>query len=251
MEKEKKINLASSDGNPEIFYTLQGEGRHIGETSTFVRLSGCNLQCVWCDTPYTWNWTGSNFEHNGNQKYLKEEQRIQMTSGEAINRITGEKGERIVFTGGEPLMQQEALTDLLVDLKKERPDYRIEIETNGTIKPQSLLVQLVDQFNVSVKLSNSNMPEKKRLKNEAIQAYADLDKADFKFVIDSEADINEVLALVEEYQIPKNRVYLMPQGVTPEEQSIKEQWVADLCKEYMFNFTPRLHIKLWGTKRGV
>jgi organic radical activating enzyme len=243
------INLAGQNGEPEIFNTLQGEGRNIGEPATFIRLSGCNLQCVWCDTPYTWNWTGTDFEHNGEQKYVKEEERVTINIGEAVSRVTGEQSERVVITGGEPLMQQASLIELVTQLKAE--GLRVEVETNGTIKPKDELVEQVDQFNVSVKLSNSNMPEKKRLKRPALEAYADIEKADFKFVIDTEDDVKQILELLGDYGIPNNRVYLMPQGVSQEEQNAKERWVAELCKEHQFNFTPRLHIALWGSERGV
>lgn len=253
MDKDpyKILNFASSNGEPEIFETIQGEGRHIGEPATFMRLSGCNLQCVWCDTPYTWNWTGTDFEHNGDQKYVKEEQRISLTVGEAVNRISGQTNERIVITGGEPLMQQNQITNLIVQLRSEYPEYRFELETNGTIKPNPALIDLVDQFNVSVKLQNSGMPEKKRLKSPALETYAQLPKADFKFVIDTPEDLEQVLALAEQYDIPATRIYLMPQGINQEQQTEKEQWVAELCKQYKFNFTPRLHIALWGDERGV
>lgn len=250
-DRTRQINLASQNGEPEIFDTLQGEGRHIGEPSTFMRLSGCNLQCVWCDTPYTWNWTGTDFEHNGEQKFVPEEQRITLDIGEAVNRLTAEKNDRVVITGGEPLMQQQAITNLIAGLRGEYPEYKFEIETNGTIKPTMALIEMVDQFNVSVKLENSNMPEKKRLKKPALETYARLPNADFKFVIDTKEDLEQVLALQEEYAIPASRIYLMPQGINQEQQAEKEQWVAELCKDNQFNFTPRLHIALWGSKRGV
>lgn len=246
-----ELRVSAEQGEPEIFGTIQGEGRHLGEPATFIRLSGCNLQCIWCDTPYTWNWTGTDFEHNGNQKYVKEEEQITLAIGEAVNRITGEKAERVVITGGEPLMQQKAILELVTMLKDADPTIKAEIETNGTIAPTNALQAQIDQFNVSVKLENSNMPAKKRLKANALETFASMPNADFKFVIDTPNDLEQVLHLKGDYDIPTDRIYLMPQGVSQEEQEAKSQWVADICKQYNFNFTPRLHIALWGAKRGV
>lgn len=250
-QQKTSINLASQNGEPEIFNTLQGEGRNIGEPATFMRLSGCNLQCIWCDTPYTWNWTGTDFEHNGNQKYVKKDEQIQLAIGEAVNRITSETAERVVITGGEPLMQQQSIVELVKQLKEANPNIRAEIETNGTIQPSEALKEQIDQFNVSVKLDNSNMPIRKRLKPKALKTFAELPNADFKFVIDTPEDLKQIFALQTEYDIPTNRIYLMPQGVSQSEQEAKSKWVADICKKNNFNFTPRLHIALWGAKRGV
>lgn len=252
----RKINLATEYSpelpkRPEIFYTLQGEGRSLGKPSTFMRLSGCNLQCIWCDTPYTWNFEGTDYYHEGEKKYSREEESIKLDIGDAVNRITQEMCQRVVITGGEPLVQQNALLELITEIKVIDNDYRFEIETNGTIVPTTELYDLVEQFNVSVKLSNSGMPESKRLKENALLFFSRSKKADFKFVVADESDLEEVIALKEQYEIPSNRIYLMPEGINPEEQSETEPMVAELCKEYGFNFTPRLHIQLWGSKRGV
>ncbi|MCA9329066.1 7-carboxy-7-deazaguanine synthase QueE [Candidatus Saccharibacteria bacterium] len=245
------LTVSAEQGEPEIFSTIQGEGRHLGEPATFIRLSGCNLQCIWCDTPYTWNWTGTNFEHNGDQKFVKENEQITLAVGEAVNRITGETAERVVITGGEPLIQQTNIVELVKQLKEANPNIRVEIETNGSIAPTNALQEQIDQFNVSVKLRNSTMPEKKRLKPRALKTFAEMPNADFKFVIDTPDDLEQVLTLQTDYDIPTDRIYLMPQGVSQEEQVAKSQWVADICKQNNFNFTPRLHIALWGAKRGV
>lgn len=235
------MRLAGQEGQPEIFYTLQGEGRSVGEPATFIRLSGCNLQCVWCDTPYTWKW--GEFERG--------EQQVSLDIGEAVDRITGLECQRVVITGGEPMTQQTGVNELIEHIKGIDDQYRIELETNGTILPNGRTLENVDQFNVSPKLSNSGMPYEKRIKPNVLSRYNETGKADFKFVVDTETDIGEVLQIVSEVGISKGNVYLMPQGRTEDEQLSREQWVAELCKKYQFNFTPRLQVALWGTKRGT
>lgn len=247
----EKLRVSNQDGQPEIFNTIQGEGRNMGEPATFMRLSGCNLQCVWCDTPYTWNWNGTSFEHHKGVKYDRDEQTLTLDVGQAVDRITGFESSRVVITGGEPLLQQANLLGVVEALRQDERDFRVEIETNGTVMPRPALVEQVDRFNVSPKLSNSGMDKDKRYKPEVLRAYAEMKQADFKFVVDTPGDVAEVMEIIEEAGMPNDRVYLMPQGVSQAEQVEKEQWVAELCKIYQFNYTPRLHINLWGDKRGV
>lgn len=236
-----ELRIAQELQEPEIFYTLQGEGRNIGEPATFIRLSGCNLACVWCDTPYTWDWNN----------YDREQEQLTIDIGTASDRITGLKCERVVITGGEPMLQQKSLNELITHIKGIDPQYRFEVETNGTVKPKKETIDNVDQFNISPKLSNSGMAGYKRIKIDILKEYLATEKADFKFVVDSHDDIYEVKLLQEQVNIPNNRIYLMPQGITEPEQENKAAWVAELCKEYKYNFTPRLHIALWGSGRGV
>lgn len=248
------MKLARLEGRPEIFYTIQGEGKSLGKPSIFVRTSLCNLHCIWCDTDYTWNWKGTKFQHvndgtQGYEKFEKSEWIVELHASTVLEEINKFPCKSVVITGGEPLLQQKALMQLCEVLKNE--GYWIEMETNGTIMPDTALASHVDQFNVSPKLENSNNPKNLRLKPKALDYFSKEEKSIFKFVINSEKDLEEVLEIGEEYGIPFHRIYLMPQGTLPEELNAKRLWLVDICKTYGFNFTDRLHIQLWGNKKGV
>lgn len=247
----EQLKIASQEQQPEIFYTLQGEGRHTGEPATFLRLSECNLQCSWCDTPYTWNFEGTPYKHDDDVKYSRDEQQILLTVGEAVHRITQEKAKRLVISGGEPMLQQRKLIELAQGIKAEDPNFKIDIETNGTVIPDEAFIPLVDLFTVSPKLANSGNALSKRERPKALQAYVDIPHADFKFVVTREMDIYDINLIIDNYGIKPERVYLMPEGRTQDEIENHIGLVADICKEYGYNFTNRLHIELWGDKRGV
>ena len=247
----KDLRFANMEGQPEIFHTVQGEGRHMGEPSVFARFSGCNLQCVWCDTPYTWNWTDKDYEHDTGVKYDRAEQTLRIDVGLAVDQITGYNCKRLVVTGGEPLIQQSGVISLIDTLREVDPDYWLEIETNGTIVPKPELVERVNQFNVSPKLLNSNNAKDKRDVPEAMEAFVAIPQADFKFVLQGEDDITEVLALVDKYRIPPHRVDIMPEGRTLEEVETRQRDLVEFAKEHNFNITTRLHVIVWGAKRGV
>jgi 7-cyano-7-deazaguanosine (preQ0) biosynthesis protein QueE len=236
-----ELRIAQEEQQPEIFYTLQGEGRNVGNPATFIRLSGCNLACVWCDTPYTWDW----------QNYDKKEEQMKIDIGTAQDRITGLQCERVVITGGEPMLQQTSLNELIEHIKGIDDQYRFEVETNGTIMPKERTIENIDQFNVSPKLDNSGMPYHKRIKPDVLKALNETGKADFKFVIDTDYNIEEVEVIQDQIGIQSDHIYLMPQGKTEAEQLEKETWLAEKCMFNKYNFTPRLHIQLWGSKRGV
>ncbi len=242
------LKLAKLFGKPEIFYSIQGEGKNVGQPSIFVRLSLCNLTCVWCDTAYTWNWENTSFEHNKKEKFKKDDWLIQLSDDELITKVKEFPCKNLIFTGGEPLVQHKDLSRVL---KKLPSGYHIAFETNGTIVPTPELDNLTDQYNVSVKLSNSRVPEADRIVDKAIQFFASSPKANFKFVVDAESDVKEVVSLVERFTIPLHKVYLMPQGTTAEALKEKELWVLELCKKYGFNYTTRIHIQLYGDKKGV
>jgi len=253
---ETMIKLAKLNGEPEIFFSIQGEGRNLGSPSVFIRLSLCNLYCVWCDTDYTWNWKGTDFAHVKDSdalytKYTKEEVIIQMTDEQIIETIESYQCANLVFTGGEPLVQQKDLLHLLKTLREKNAGYRMEIETNGTIIPSEEMDALLDQYNVSVKLTNSKIRERERIRPEAIGFFSATPKSNFKFVVDSEIDVDEVLQIVNEFNINPRKVYLMPQGMTVQSLREKQQWVIEKCKKYSFNYTDRLHIQIYGDKRGV
>ncbi len=250
------MKLASLNGAPEIFHTIQGEGKSLGMPSVFVRLSLCNLHCIWCDTDYTWNWKGTRFTHVRDnepdyEKYEQDEMIITMDPESVANLVLRYDCPNIVLTGGEPLMQQDELTRLLSILRHQIPGLHVEIETNGTLKPQTSLADLIDQYNVSPKLANSNNKKSLRDKPEVMRYLASSVKSNFKFVVDGRDDLSEVLELVQNYSIPPRKVYLMPQGTSPETLKEKRSWLTDVCMENNFNFTDRMHIHLFGNKRSV
>ena len=249
------LRFATEQGNPdkpEIFDTVQGEGRNLGRPVVFARLSGCNLQCSWCDTPYTWAFTEKLAEkHDEGKVYNRSQEQIKISVGEAIDQISTLKIPRLVVTGGEPMTQQAAITELANGLKANNEDYWVEIETNGTVVPKPETIEAIDQFNVSPKLENSGNSKAKRDKAPAMEAYVASGKADFKFVVFGDQDLPEILELVEKYKIPHERVFLMPEGRTEEEVERHQKELVQLAIDNNFNVTTRLHVLIWGAKRGV
>ena len=128
--------------------------------------------------------------------------------------------------------------------------FHCEVETNGTLAPNAEMQASISQWNVSPKLAHSGVTQERRDVAEALQAFAELDNAYFKFVIANPSDADEVCGLVDRYAIPSQRVILMPEGTT--RQAIEEggKWVADICADKGFRFSTRMHILLWGDKRG-
>lgn len=249
------LRFATQEGTtdqPEIFDTIQGEGRNIGSPVVFARLSGCNLQCSWCDTPYTWAFTERLAErHDEGKAYDKEAEQVKVTIGDAIDQITGYPLKRLVVTGGEPMLQQKGILELARGLKADTPEYWIEVETNGTIAPEPDVIAAVDQFNVSPKLENSGNSEAHRRKDKAMQTLVRCGKADFKFVVTDEVDITEILELKDAYDIPPERIFLMPEGRTKEEVEANTDRLVEVATQLGFNVTTRLHVLIWGAKRGV
>lgn len=250
------LQIALLDGKPEIFYSLQGEGKSIGKPSIFIRLSLCNLYCFWCDTDYTWNWENTNYPHQNDkkanyQKFKKAENIIKLSDKQIISEVQKYNCNRLIFTGGEPLVQQKKLLPLLNQLKKQNPQYYIEFETNGTIIPKPELDLLTNQYNVSLKLAHSKVSLQERLKLQAIDFFAQNPKSNFKFVVDSPKDLDEILEIIQKYAIFHDKVYLMPQGTEPATLQKKQQWLVEICKQYQFNYTDRLHILIYGDKKGI
>lgn len=206
----------------EIFYSLQGEGINIGQPSVFLRLSGCHLRCVWCDTKYTWD--------------LKSGKK--MSPEEVLKEIKKYPTKHLVVTGGEPLIQQNEL----IKLFKKLSNYYIEIETSGSLP--TFLNKYINHYNCSPKLSNS---KNKRIHLEKFPA----EKTYYKFVVDSKKDLKEIKEFIRKYNINREQIFLMPQGIKKRELLKRSQWLAEICKQENFRFTPRLHINLWGNKRKV
>ncbi len=224
----------------EIFYSIQGEGRLIGTPSVFIRTSGCNLRCVWCDTPYTsWNPEGEDW-----------------TIKEVLREVRKHSARHIVITGGEPLLAAE-IQELAAALK--RVGAHITIETAATIfKPVAC-----DLVSLSPKLANSTpwkrqqgkfaqMHEKRRLDLDVIQKFIDGYDYQLKFVADQKRDFDEIRAILDQLKdVDSGRVLVMPQGKTVKESRGKSRWIVELCKKNGFGYTPRLHIELYGNRRGT
>jgi len=250
------LKIALYKNIPEIFYTIQGEGKNIGKPSVFIRLSLCNLYCFWCDTDYTWNWEKTSFKHQNDSKVaykkFKKEDSLKIMSEEEILEILKQYPcENLVITGGEPLVQKKDLLGLLQILKSYNPNYHIEFETNGTIVPDKKLDVLTDQYNVSIKLHNALVSEKERINKEAALFFAQSPKSNFKFVVDIPQDLEEIQNLLEKFAIEPKKVYIMPLGTNMKSLQKKQQWLVEICKQQGFNYTDRLHILIYGNKRGV
>ena len=242
------LTLATTTpGEPEIFASLQGEGASAGYPSSFIRLSRCNLACTWCDTAYTWRFTGDNRPHRDGATYDRAVNQVTLDEADVAARIMALGGNRLVITGGEPLLQGAALTRMLALLE----GHRVEIETNGTVAPHPALDPLVAQYNVSPKLSHSGNPIDIALIPERLSAWTAEPKAYFKFVISAPKDIAEVLALQAEYAIPAERIILMPEGTSSAVLQQRSRWLAALALDHGLRFTDRLHIHLYGDTRGT
>lgn len=244
------LTLSKDDsGQPEIFHSLQGEGPFIGRPSVFVRLSGCNLFCRWCDTPYTWNWEGTDFVHDRQRKYNKANEQAALDADDLYQRIQIFNCHNIIFTGGEPLVQQKRLIPLLQKLSEN--GYRNEFETNGTITPLPEIDALTAHYSVSPKLSNSGIPEDKRILDEALAFFAATDKAIFKFVITNDTDHAELLTLEERFKLQRERIFLMPEADTVDQLNRAQSATAALCMKHGYRYSDRLHLRLYGSGRGV
>ncbi|HSU58575.1 MAG TPA: 7-carboxy-7-deazaguanine synthase QueE [Bryobacteraceae bacterium] len=223
----------------EIFYSIQGEGMLVGVPSVFVRTSGCNLRCTWCDTPYTsWQPEG-------------ETQSIDETAGivEAFD------AGHVVVTGGEPMIAPE-----IVELTKRLRDagLHITIETAGTVYAR---VEC-DLMSISPKLSNSTPLEREggrwAAQHERLRYQPDILRrlmSDYpyqlKFVVAQPEDMSEIEAMRNDLRAPASTIVLMPEGTRPDVIRERGLWLAEICKSTGYRYSPRLHIDLWGDKRGV
>ena len=220
----------------EIFYSIQGEGMLAGVPSVFVRTSGCNLRCTWCDTPYT-SW-----------KPEGQERSVESIAEE----VAGLGASHVVITGGEPMIAPgiEELTRRLTG--------HITIETAGTVDADVRC----NLMSISPKLANSTpqdreggrwaaQHERLRYRPEILKRLISRYPYQLKFVIADPADLAEVRAIVTGIGAASERVLLMPEGVDPNVLAERGRWLVDICKQQGFRFSPRLHIQLWGNRRGV
>ncbi len=221
----------------ETFLSLQGEGMLAGVPSFFIRTSGCNLRCRWCDTPYT-SWLPE-----GSRRPVEE------LVDEAVRSGAG----HAVVTGGEPLLQRE-IGDLTAALS--RAELHVTVETAGTVAPAFSC----DLLSLSPKTANSDPPGSRRERHRALRRdltslrrlLQRFPEHQLKFVVEGADDLPEILELVGEVGgIAPPRVLLMPQGRTASEVAQRAAVVAALCLEHGFRYTPRLHLDLFGGGRGV
>lgn len=245
-----QLNLARNDeGDAEIFRSIQGEGPMAGRDRAFIRLSGCNLHCRWCDTAYTWNWIGTPFAHDTAPKYAPAQEMVKLDVADAAARVLALGAEGVVITGGEPLMQRAGLIALIGALKAGAP--RVEIETNGSIAPDADLAARVDLFIVSPKLAHSGNEDALALKPHALAAFAALEHAHFKIVCRDPADVALAAALAARFAVPARRISVMPEGVTSETLRARLPALSDAARAHGFAVSDRLHIHKFGQKRGI
>lgn len=233
------LKLATtSPGVPAIFATLQGEGPHTGRPSTFVRLSGCNLTCVWCDTPHTWDWS----------RFDKAVEQVVMDAEAVAGHVRALGPRAVVVTGGEPLAQQAglvALCDALGD------DFTVDIETNGTLVPKPALAVRLHTLVVSPKLANSGVDRRLRERGQSLAWFAAHERAWFKWVITDESDCDEINAMVNRHGMRRDRVMLMPEGTDVGTLDERLPEVASWALARGWSLSDRLHVRLWGGGRGV
>lgn len=220
--------------------TIQGEGPHAGQRAAFLRLSGCNLACSWCDTPYSWDW--ARYDHA---------RETHPTHPAALaEQIDNLRTDLLVVTGGEPLLQPRGLVGLQHELFMRGWPGTIDVETNGTRPPPGDLA--VSLYVVSPKLANSGDTAKARIQVAPMRAFVNLAqdrRAVFKFVVAQPGDLYEVQAMVVEYAIPPRAVWIMPLGAGRQEHLANLEALADLAIDAGFNLTTRLHVLAWDTER--
>ncbi len=223
----------------EIFYSIQGEGTLVGVPSVFVRTSGCNLRCVWCDTPYT-SWTPEGAE---------------MSVSEIAAGVANHPAKHVVITGGEPMIAP-GIVELTQALRQA--NRHITIETAGTISQPVAC----DLMSISPKLANSTPRERDggrwaaqherfRYQPEVLKRLISEYDYQLKFVVASPGDMPEIIELIDKIHAAQDRALLMPEGTSPETLRERSQWLAELCKREGFRFSPRLHVDIWGNRRGV
>jgi 7-carboxy-7-deazaguanine synthase len=227
----------------EIFYSVQGEGKLAGVPSVFVRASGCNLRCVWCDTPYA-SWMPEGEE---------------MSVPAIVEKAKGYGAAHAVLTGGEPMMFKE-MPALASELRAA--GMHVTVETAGTLWQE----MEIDLASVSPKLANSTplerdggrfavMHERERIKLDVLKQFASsklVKEIQWKFVIERAEDLAEAEELLERIGgVRKTDVLLMPEGVTREALAGRGVWLAELCKSRGYRYCPRLHVELFGNRRGT
>jgi 7-carboxy-7-deazaguanine synthase len=227
----------------EIFYSVQGEGELVGVPSVFIRTSGCNLRCRWCDTPYaSWNPEGT-----------------EMSIDAILAEVEKHPAAHVVLTGGEPMVAR-GIHELAARLRAAGK--HITIETAGTIAPGSIACDLAS---ISPKLANSTpLPgtiepawierhERSRLRPELLREWLESHPYQLKFVVATETDLAEIESLLADIglAIPPAKVLLMPEGTDPATLDARRAMLVDLCLRKGHRLCDRLHIRLFGNTRGT
>ena len=223
----------------EIFYSIQGEGMLAGVPSVFVRTSGCNLRCAWCDTPYT------SWKPEGEDLLL----------GAILADVRKKWAKHVVVTGGEPMIQPE-----IVLLTQRLKDFglHITVETAGTVYQ----AVTCDLMSISPKLKNSTPTRREggkwaaqhdrlRYQPEVLKQLMAEFEYQLKFVVSEPADLVEIEGILRDIDADRGKVILMPEGISPEAIYEKSKWLVEICKQEKFRYGPRLHIDLFGNQRGV
>lgn len=231
----------------EEFYSLQGEGKYVGVPSYFIRSTGCNLRCEWknsdgtitkCDTPYT-SWKpekGYNFDF---ELFL------------SLNKILPFR--HVVITGGEPTIQPDIVDTATKFIKNH---YIVTIETNGTkfYKIPKAFVSISPKLKSSIPSNGSEkILHESNLVNmlHEIKLWITHNDYQLKFVYNNKNDLEEILSIQKALKVPAEKIYLMPQGITTEQFRDKSKEIFEVCKEYGYNYTPRIHVDVYGNKRGI
>jgi 7-carboxy-7-deazaguanine synthase len=229
----------------EIYASLQGEGLLAGTPSTFVRTSGCNLRCVWCDTPFT-SWQPEGRE---------------MPADEVLAAVLALAPRHVVVTGGEPLLFAEVPG--LCRTLRERGCH-VTIETAGSVLPAAADEPLCDLVSISPKLASSTPPadtpggwaarhEAARRRDDVLRTLAASAPHQFKFVVESPADLAEAARWIDDLgdAVDRSRVFLMPQARGPEELAERSRWLEAEAARLGTRFAPRHHIEWYGGRRGT
>ncbi len=221
----------------EIFRSIQGEGVLTGVPSVFIRASGCNLRCVWCDTPYT-SW--------------RPEGAVQSVAEICAAVAAYAPTRHVVVTGGEPLIASDA-PDLVRRL--QGMGLHVTVETAGTVSSDTP----ADLMSISPKLSGSTPPgqpwaarhEERRLAPGVLAGLMALGPYQLKFVVGAPQELDEVDALVHALSADRERVLLMPEGRSVERLDEVSAWLTAACIERGYRFSDRLQVRLWGDTRGT
>ena len=213
----------------EVFLSLQGEGPSAGTPAHFIRLQGCDVGCKWCDTKYSWEFSG------GTQIELDELWGRLRALGEAA---------LLVVTGGEPL-QHPGIGRLLEEALSRWE--RVEVETSGILPPPLCNPKLY--YNVSPKLPSATPRWSETWRH--MCAWIDDRNSTLKIVVGEPPDLEDARRLIAEHRIPSSRVMLMPEGMTEERLRARAPAVAEACKQYGFRLSPRLQVWLWRARRGM
>lgn len=222
--------------------TIQGEGVNAGVISTFIRLQGCTLTCVWCDTLDVWP--------HGNEYSFEEIFKM----FESIDLITKfRNGQHLILTGGSPLKQQRRLVAFIeAFINKYGFIPYIEIENESVLMPDADLAALISCWNNSPKLANSGMKERARYKPKVIKDLTQRPNSWFKFVVANESDWEEIKRdYLDSGLIQRNQIIIMPEGQTQEELSKTREMAANIAIREEVRFTDRLHVTIWDRATAV